>query len=545
MVKNLAKLLMALSFFIASTLTALAAGEKATVRVGVFDIAPLVYIDDSGSVQGLFVDIIEEIGKREGWKLQYVKGSWAQGLGRVKKGEIDLMTAVMHLERRERFLDFPEESVFNIWGQLYSRKDAGISSVFDMEGKNVGVLKGGANGENFREMLRKFGITCNFIPLDSLGDVADKVADGTVDAGVFANIHGYSYEQSHKLNRTQIVFNPSYLKFATARGTNSKILSTIDAYLSLWKSGQDSPYHTLVAKHLGMSDGKGIPAWVWTVLIACASVIGITLLAAFSLLLFNRKLKKEVAQATRSLKRHSKELEKSNEDLATRNKELDEFTYVASHDLQEPLRKITAFSSLLQMDLGDDLSEDARENLDFLTDAASRMQVLVNDLLVLSRSGRRELKREKLSLDDCIDNAIDALDLLVSESGARIIRDELPAVWGDRTSITQLFQNLISNAIKFCQDSPVVRVTATHTDEGPVFGVCDNGIGIQEQYREQIFAPFKRLHGRGVYSGTGIGLTICRKAVERHSGKIWVEAAPESGSHFKFTLSRGKEETNG
>lgn len=231
------------------------------------------------------------------------------------------------------------------------------------------------------------------------------------------------------------------------------------------------------------------------------------------------------------------------DDLERRNKDLDEFTYVASHDLQEPLRKLMAFSDLLKKDLGGNLPERAENDLNFIADAAGRMQILVQDLLALSRAGRAAMSRENLSLDVCVDSALDALSLLIKETGAEIVRDELPEVWGGRTLLTQLYQNLIGNALKFNDnDRPKIRLTFQSEDGCSVFGVKDNGIGIKPEYAEQVFAPFKRLHGRAEYKGTGIGLAICRKIIERHDGRIWVESEPGRGAHFKFEIGEREEE---
>lgn len=233
-------------------------------------------------------------------------------------------------------------------------------------------------------------------------------------------------------------------------------------------------------------------------------------------------------------------LERSIEDLRLRNAELDEFTYVASHDLQEPLRKLTSFCSLLEKDVGDDIPERARTDMNFITDAATRMQGLVQDLLALSRAGRSAMKRNRISLGDCADRAIESLAGRIEETNARITRDRLPQVWGDPTMITQLYQNMIGNALKFVPDDrhPEVHLTVEEMDGQTVFGVRDNGIGIKPEYMDQVFAPFKRLHGRTKYDGTGIGLAICRKTVERHYGTLWGESQPGKGSHFKFTLGQ-------
>ncbi len=225
-------------------------------------------------------------------------------------------------------------------------------------------------------------------------------------------------------------------------------------------------------------------------------------------------------------------------ELARINAELDEFTYVASHDLQEPLRKLVSFSVLLERDLGKELTTPVATDLKFIAESARRMKTLVQDLLALSRAGKSVMGRERVSLDEAADLALENLEVMVQERGAVIERDALPEVWGDATLLAQLYQNLIGNGIKYVKDAPPrLRLTAERAAEGGwVLGVRDNGIGIRPEYVQQIFQPFKRLHAQGEYEGTGIGLAICRKVVERHGGRIWVESEEGRGAHFKFTL---------
>lgn len=257
-------------------------------------------------------------------------------------------------------------------------------------------------------------------------------------------------------------------------------------------------------------------------------------------------LQKEIEERQKTqqqLKMSLAELEVVNVDLTRKNSELDEFTYVASHDLQEPLRKLVSFSDLLRRDLGDDLPDRAATDLSFITDASLRMQNLVQALLDLSRSGRFELKMEVFPLRHCVEQAIAAVDLRVKETGATIIIDSLPDIYGDVAMLTQVYQNLLGNALKFVSGNhPEVHITMDTENGQPVFGVKDNGIGIRSEYTRQIFTPFKRLHGRDEYEGTGIGLSICRKIIERHGGVLWVESEYGKGTHFKFTLAnRGDE----
>jgi PAS domain S-box-containing protein len=251
----------------------------------------------------------------------------------------------------------------------------------------------------------------------------------------------------------------------------------------------------------------------------------------------------ERKRAEEALTDRTVQLERINRELVALNAELDDFTNMASHDMQEPLRTLVAFSDLLRKDLGDSLPEQAEKDLAFITDAAKRMQALIQDLLELSRAGRAGKKREKVSLRECADLALQALAMRVKETEAQIVRDELPDVWGDSTLLKQLYQNLIGNALKFSGGQPpIIHLTFEEQEGTPVFGVKDNGIGIEPKYAREIFKPFRRLHGRAAYEGSGVGLAICRKIVDRHGGKIWVESEPGKGAHFRFAFSQRTKE---
>ncbi len=247
--------------------------------------------------------------------------------------------------------------------------------------------------------------------------------------------------------------------------------------------------------------------------------------------------------AQRELARQRDALESANQDLARSNSELEQFASVASHDLQEPLRKLVSFSELLRADLGGELTDRAAQDLEFITDAARRMRTLVRDLLTLSRTGTSEMKVRAVSLETCVDRVLEALELRISETRAVITRDPLPEVQGDPTLLEELFQNLLSNALKFIAPgaSPRIHITAeSGPDDTWVVGVRDEGIGIEPERLTEIFRPFRRLHSSDKYPGTGIGLAIARKAVDRHGGRLWVESAKGAGSHFRFTLRRSE-----
>jgi PAS domain S-box-containing protein len=224
-------------------------------------------------------------------------------------------------------------------------------------------------------------------------------------------------------------------------------------------------------------------------------------------------------------------------DLARSNAELEQFAYVASHDLQEPLRMVASYTQLLARRYKGRLDADADEFIDFAVDGARRMQDLINDLLTYSRVGTRALLPEQVDTGRLVDQVVGDLAAALEESGGRVEHAELPLIYGDPTQLRQLFQNLIANAVKFHGGrTPEVTVTAAPSGSNWTFTVRDNGIGIEPQYLERIFVLFQRLHSRADYPGTGIGLAICKKIVERHGGRIWLESQPGVGTTFFFTL---------
>ena len=242
----------------------------------------------------------------------------------------------------------------------------------------------------------------------------------------------------------------------------------------------------------------------------------------------------------RLLQSQTAELDAQTVELRRSNAELEQFAYVASHDLQEPLRKVASFCQMLERRCSDQLDDRGRQYIAFAVDGAKRMQVLINDLLTFSRVGRLHQHQRTLPLGEPLDQALANLDGAVSEAGARIERpDDLPELTADPTLMVMLWQNLIGNAVKFRSPDrdPVVRVTCEREDGHWHLTVTDNGIGIPAEYADKIFVIFQRLHSRDAYAGTGIGLALCKKIVEYHGGRIWLDPDREEGSRFHFTLS--------
>ncbi len=253
----------------------------------------------------------------------------------------------------------------------------------------------------------------------------------------------------------------------------------------------------------------------------------------------------EQKRAKEALERHARNLARSNE-------ELEQFAYVASHDLQEPLRKIQAFGALLEEEKRDRLDEEGRQYVDFMTDASRRMQTLVSDLLALSRVSTGARPFEDIDLGEMVETVLSDLSVQLSETGGQVQASDLPVVRADRTQMEQLFRNLIGNALKFRRPDTPPRVSVRGEAAsgslpdvpGPAstIRVADNGIGFEPSQGETLFAPFKRLHARHTYEGSGIGLAVCQKIVLRHNGRITAHGTPGEGAVFTVTLPRRQPE---
>jgi PAS domain S-box-containing protein len=235
-------------------------------------------------------------------------------------------------------------------------------------------------------------------------------------------------------------------------------------------------------------------------------------------------------------KEDAQEMARLTAELERSNTELLQFARVASHDLKEPLRTVRSFIELLRDRYAEKLDDDGKEFIAFAIDGSTRMERLITDLLAYARVGAESKPTQVVDMSVAVDEAIESLATLISDRGAAVTRDDLPTVVGDPSQMSQLFQNLIGNAIKYCENAPRVHVSGTLEIETATFSVSDNGLGIDAANLDRVFEVFKRCHSRARFDGTGVGLSICKKIVERHGGKIWVCSQPGTGSTFSFTL---------
>jgi signal transduction histidine kinase len=307
------------------------------------------------------------------------------------------------------------------------------------------------------------------------------------------------------------------------------------------------PVVTGFARTQGYSN---FPGFDWTVLVRLDrehvqapinrlmwTVVGVGLLLVMPLAGFGMWASWRLVQDNRDLALSRKALEESIAELARSNADLQQFAYVASHDLKEPLRMVSSYTQLLARRYKGKLDSDADEFIRYAVDGANRMQMLINDLLAYSRVTVQDKVFEDVDCNSVLEEVLSDLRVAVEETRAVVTHDSLPRVTADRVQMGQLFQNLIGNAIKFHgKEPPLVHVSAERRLNEWLFSIRDNGVGLDPEYAERIFVIFQRLHNREEYPGTGIGLAICKKIVERHGGRIWVVSQTGQGATFHFTL---------
>lgn len=250
-------------------------------------------------------------------------------------------------------------------------------------------------------------------------------------------------------------------------------------------------------------------------------------------------MRQRIVAELSAIKDAHRQLDQQTRELQRSNAELEQFAYVASHDLQEPLRKVASFCQLLEKRYKGQLDERGDQYIDFAVDGAKRMQQLINDLLAFSRVGRFNAEQEVVESGEVLRHALTSLSAAIEESDAEIeVHEPLPRVRGEASLLAGVFQNLIGNALKFRSEETRPRIEVGVERDGEMwrFSITDNGIGVEPDYAERIFMIFQRLHPKDVYAGTGIGLAMCRKIIEYHGGRIWLDTEPSEGTTFRFTL---------
>ncbi len=566
--------------FVAITLMSLSYLQESNatqkIKVGVYNFKPLVFIDDMEKAQGFFPDILEYIAEQEGWEITYVPGSWSECLNRVENGEVDIQVAIAYSAKRAVNLDFSSYLIMD-WASVFKHKGSPIQTIFDLQDKTVSVVKSGITTDDFKRVLEQFNISCHIIEKNENMENLQAVHNGEADAGVCPNIYGTTVENDYDIERTPIVFSPIKLGFATKRGQNQQILSTINSYITELKEDKESIYYSFRDKWTtGYSKDVNLPKWILPVILI--SVCLFLILALFNITLKIRVKTKteELVAANRELilseERYRILFEQAKEEITERraaeseNQKLQQQLVQAqklesigrlaggvAHDFNNMLGVIIGHVGIMLDSM--ESSNPFYQGLLAISNAANRSADLTKQLLAFAR--KQTVNLQLIDLNDAVEGMLSMLE--------RLIGEDIDLIWIackdsckieiDPSQVDQIMVNLCVNAkdaiFEAVKDDvgKVGRITietnrviiddaycADHIDAAAgiylMLAVSDNGCGMEKSSLSIIFDPF--FTTKDVDKGTGLGLASVYGIVKQNGGFINVYSEPKEGTTFKI-----------
>ena len=523
---------------------------RRSVRVGVYQNAPKVFVDESGVPAGIFIDVIRHIAAVEDWELQFVAGSWAEGLERLANGQLDLMPDVAHTAERARNFSFHSVPVLSSWFQVYARRGSRIQSILDLAGKKIVVLQGSVQQDAFALMAKSFGLEVTLVKAQDYESVFSAVVRNEADAAIANQFYGNMHAKKFGLEDTAIIFNPSVLHFAAPLSRNLDLLDRIDDHMRLLKSDLNSVYYQSLKRWTQESFSYKLP----DELKAVAMVILASLLISIAGSLI---LKRQVNARTTELQQSHRELEtrvtERTAELAAAMKRAEEsdriksaFLASMSHELRTPLNSIIGFTGILLQGLAGPLNDEQNKQLGMVQKSARHLLALINDVLDISKieAGQLELSNTRFNLRPSLEKIIMMLAPMAAEKGIELrcqIAGDVGEVMADQRRIEQIVLNLLNNALKFTERGCVslsCRIENGHC----LIEVSDTGIGMEADKLQEIFLPFHQLDSglARKHEGTGLGLSICRKLLEMMGGTVEVKSQPGVGSNFFVSFPANK-----
>jgi two-component system sensor histidine kinase/response regulator len=534
-----------------------ASGGPRVIAVGLYENAPKVYTAANGRPAGLFVELLDEMARIEGWRLRYVPCQWADCLAQLEQGQLDLMPDVAYSIERDWRYDFHSVSVASSWSQVYSAPGLKVMSLADLAGKRIAILQGGIQQAFFAQIMASGNYAYQPLTVTSLDQGYAAVVAGKADAVVTNSFFASRSGAKYRLQETPIVFLPSNLYFATANGRNADLLERIDAHLTAWRGDADSIYFDALHHAMAAPPEVLVPHWVRWLLAALGATL--TLSVAASLL-----LRQKVEQRTRALAQTAKELEEQRanlerlvvertRELAAAKEEAERLTQVKSdflanmsHEIRTPMNAILG---LLYLALKNELSPALHKQLTKAQGAAHSLLGIINDILDFSKieAGKLDIEQVEFGLDAVLEQLTDSISYQAGHRNIEfLIRYDAsipPLLIGDPLRLGQVMLNLCSNAVKFTEQGEVElafrRINVSETDLTIQVCVRDSGMGMTPEVQTRLFEKFTQADQSTTrrFGGTGLGLAISKNLVELMGGRIWVEdSQPGKGTTICFTV---------
>ncbi len=517
--------------------------QEKVVRVGIYENAPKVFTEESGNPAGIFVDIIEYIAEQEGWRLDYVSGTWGEGLDRLESGTIDLMPDVAYTAERERIFDFGEVAVLSSWFQVYAGKKSGIHSILDLNGKRIAVLERSVQQEAFSRLSEGFDLDITLISLPNYQHIFEMVADGTADAAITNRFYGVMHAKKYELEDTSVIFNPSNLYFAAPRNSHGQLLSIIDNHVLDLKRDPQSVYYQSLKRWTAEEVGFELPAWVGI----AGLTVGVVLLLS---LVGSVLLKRQVNARTHELRQVNREMERRIEQrtaelAAAMEKALaadhlkSAFLAIMSHELRTPLNSIIGFTGILLQGLAGPLNEEQQKQMRMVQSSSRHLLALINDVLDISKIEAGQLKLDITSFDlpSSVAKVVRLVTPMADKKGIELyvdMADDVERVTSDQRRLEQVIMNLLNNAVKFTEKGQVRISCRVEQNDFYSLSVTDTGMGIKPEDLPGLFQPFHQID-TGIarkHEGTGLGLSICHKLLLKMGGTIDVQSQWGQGSTF-------------
>jgi len=524
--------------------------SQKTIRVGIYQNKPKVFVDQKGRAKGFFIDILGYIADKEGWQITYVPGTWEQCLYRLMNRRIDLLVDVADSVTRTGLFDFTHEDVFSNWAAIYVPAGSGIDSVLDLRHRTIVAMKGDISYEEFRRKLKRLDIACRYKEVDRFADVFRTIDQKKADAGIISRLFGLQNENNYHVKRTEIVCCPKNLYFAVPKRTNKFIIDAIDRHLRRLKQDDQSVYYTSLTRWVEGISSRKMPPWLMWVAVSAAGLL--VLFGAGNIV-----LKRQVDARTRSLARSNEQLQQAQADRENLLKQLYQSQKMEAigtlaggiaHDFNNILSSVFGYTEMALHDLPPDsrVAHDLHEVLN----AATRARDLIRQILTFSRM--KEQERRPILLQVIIKEVASLIRASIPSTITirQHIDPDTDPVLGDPAQLHQVVMNLCTNAYQAMREhggeltislsqidisQPENQGLSLEPGSYVHLQVSDSGIGMTQRVMQRMFDPYFTTKAE---NGTGIGLAVVHGIVKTYGGDIRAASRPGKGSTFHVYLPR-------